>query len=120
MSTKDFEEKQEIVVNVRRTICDVCGEVVKDGTVKLRLAAERETLYHHMASPYSLKETASSPIDICSVDCLVSNLGGLTLLLRSKVIPSVPEHRKGGPAYVGTSVNDSGTPRDSLLTDLTS
>lgn len=84
---KNLKEKREIEVDMRRTVCDVCGGMLKEGDVKLRLGVSREE-----PNQYDLPglRKLPEPIDICSVNCLKENLNGLILILQSKVIPALP------------------------------
>ena len=92
MSLKKCIEKKEIDTEVRRTMCDLCGITVEKGAVNFRLVAVRNQSHDYGPSSDTI-------IDICSTDCIASNLSGLTLLLHSKIVPSVPElqNRKDEP-----------------------
>lgn len=83
------EEKgvREVPVLVRKTVCDVCGETVAKGTVKMRVLVEREHEDLYSSQPGSLQA-----LDVCSTSCLTST--GLSLLLNGKIIPAVPEDSK--------------------------
>lgn len=88
---KEFLEKKEFEVNVNRTVCDVCGEVVKDNQVRVRLGVVRE----HNGNPYGPGVGASRSIDVCSPTCLRDNANGINLLLQTKIIPSLDDKEEG-------------------------
>ena len=86
---KEFAEKQEIEVHLRKTVCDLCGDVIPEGAIKLRIAAANE-VYERSDRPTDYPSN-SDPIDICNSECLRKNLSGLLLTLQSKIIPSMEE-----------------------------
>jgi len=84
MSLKKCIETTRTDIEVRRTMCDMCGITVEKGAVNFRLVAVRNESHDYGPSSDTI-------VDICSTDCLAANLSGLTLLLHSKVIPGVPD-----------------------------
>lgn len=89
MSSQQFPEKKEVEVSVRKTVCDLCEEVISEATVRLMLSATIET-HDRSDRPSGYSET-SRPVDICSSECLRNNLSGLLLLLQSKIVPAIAE-----------------------------
>jgi hypothetical protein len=73
-----FEEKEEVVRKIERTICDICGDVVMDNKVFIRLFAtddNRPTSYDDM-------------LDICTPACLEKNIKGIRCVFDGKMVPA--------------------------------
>lgn len=99
---KDLKEKKEIEISIRRTMCDVCGELVADGANKVRLYVKREAV-NWDDRPMG-DSPSSEPMDICSPDCLEKNINGVLMVLRSKTIPTLENgEAKAGRIYIDMS-----------------
>jgi hypothetical protein len=93
MSLKECDEKKEVSVKTRRTACDLCGNIVAEGSVNLRMVAVRNDSHDYgPASP--------NIVDICNSECMRTNLSGLLLLLQSKIVPNVPEIEKASSGLI--------------------
>jgi hypothetical protein len=88
---KEFKEKKEIDVDVSRTVCDICGDVTKEGDAIIRIQVKREEP-HHPGSIYG-GGYSHQHLDICSADCLAKNINGITLVLNTKIIPSITKEQ---------------------------
>lgn len=88
---KEFDEKKLVDIKVSRTVCDICGDTSKDGDAVIHIQARREEArdprYVGLTGGYA---PGNPGLDICSVDCLARNINGITLVLNTKVIPSIP------------------------------
>ncbi len=89
MSSKILKEKKEIEYETRRSLCDLCGEMIKEGAIKFRLRTSREEDDNR-----PVLRSEPDPLDICSTDCLKENINGLIVTLQSKMIPLTPENAK--------------------------
>jgi hypothetical protein len=87
---KEFEEKKSIDVKVSRTVCDICGDATKDGDAVIHIQARREEARDPRYVGLTSYTPGSPGLDICSVDCLARNINGITLVLNTKIIPSIP------------------------------
>ena len=91
---KQFDEKREVSVKITRTVCDICGDVAKDGSAVIRVQARREESYDS-TRPYGIGIGHTPGIDVCSVECLVKNANGIALVLNTKTIPSIDNRGSG-------------------------
>ena len=90
---KEFDEKRSVDVKVARTVCDICGDATKDGDAVIHIQARREEARDPRYAGLTGYSAGNPGLDICSVDCLARNINGITLVLNTKVIPSIETNK---------------------------
>jgi len=102
---KDFKEKKEVEITVRRTVCDICDSVVEDGIAAVRLS----TFIERATTPEMFYNNSIPPgaafLEICSAACLEKNIKGIILILNSKMIPSAPDNKNAFVSLGGDVAN---------------
>lgn len=105
---KEFAEKREIDVKINRTVCDICGDVTKDGDAIIRLQVKREEPHDPRNVYIQGAGYSQQHLDICSADCLAKNINGITLVLNTKIIPSITKNDQMTIGLGGSSGSISG------------
>jgi hypothetical protein len=95
MSIKTFEEVQSITVPIEKHVCDLCGKVIAPDVPALTITAVK--LPHSSPLRPSVGKDWGENVEVCSVDCLVKNIGGVSILFNTKLIPSLNENTKQIP-----------------------
>lgn len=109
MSTKTFEEVQSIKVNVEKHICDLCEKVIENGSSAISIGGVK--LYD--SSPLRLPQGrgwSNISLEVCSTDCLVKNIGGVSILLNTKILPSIDDPRS--PTYDASAKCEEVAPKN--------
>jgi len=107
---KEFDEKREIDIKINRTVCDICGDVTKEGDAIIRIQVKREEPHDPRNVYIQGAGYSHQYLDICSADCLAKNINGITLVLNTKIIPSITKSTDltigfGGSSVTGTMSN---------------
>ena len=82
------QEKKEIEVTIKYLKCDLCEK---------RITPEEPMLTIRVSKPYSNLDVVMQTkrdygeLDVCSTECLVSNIGGAQLILDTRLIPEARE-----------------------------
>jgi hypothetical protein len=108
---KEFDEKREIDIKVNRTVCDICGDVTKEGDAIIRIQVKREEPHDPRNVYIQGAGYSHQYLDICSADCLAKNINGITLVLNTKIIPSITKNEMtislGSGSVTGTTISNA-------------
>ena len=78
---KIVKEEQTILVENRKTFCDLCNNVIENSSFM-------QIEVPFVNSGYR-KRFEDTHIDVCTTTCLSNNFKGFDFLLNSKIIPTV-------------------------------